>query len=105
MTNTNKTTINVLSDSDVFIEDNCTYFKRFEILEGSEAADSLESGCIPREGDDGIIEYANIKISLDFVEKVYELAFGDSAIERGFSEADVIEKLKEMSDALAVLED
>jgi len=46
-----------------------------------------------------------VEVSADFIEAVYELAFGDNAINRDFSEAEVIEMLKEMSDAFAVLQD
>ena len=103
-TNKINTTINVLSDGEVWVEGDCAYFKKVEMLEGSEAFDNFENDILPRENEDGITEYASIKISLDFVETVYELAFGDNAIDGNFTESEVIEKLKEMSDALAVLE-
>jgi hypothetical protein len=38
------------------------------MLEGSEAFDNFENDILPRENEDGITEYASIKISLDFVE-------------------------------------
>jgi len=50
-------------------------------------------------------EVETVEVSADFIEAVYELAFGDNAINRDFSEAEVIEMLKEMSDAFAVLQD
>jgi hypothetical protein len=33
-----------------------------------------------------------------FIEEVYEIAFGDDAINRGFTPTDVIDQLKELSD-------
>jgi len=34
----------------------------------------------------------------EFIEEVYEIAFGDDAINRGFTPIDVIDQLKELSD-------
>jgi len=34
----------------------------------------------------------------DFIKNVYEIAFGDDAINRGFTPIDVIDQLKELSD-------
>jgi len=34
----------------------------------------------------------------DFIEKTYEIAFGDDAINRNFTITDVIDQLKELSD-------
>mgnify|MGYP003139708477 CR=1 FL=1 len=34
----------------------------------------------------------------EFIEKVYEIAFGDDAINRGFTRTDVIDQLQELSD-------
>ncbi len=34
-----------------------------------------------------------------FIEKVYEIAFGDDAINRGFTRTNVIDQLKELSDS------
>ena len=34
----------------------------------------------------------------EFIEKIYEIAFGDDAINRGFTRTDVIDQLKELSD-------
>ena len=39
-----------------------------------------------------------------FIEEVYELAFGDKAIDREFSKEEVLEKLKEYSDKALELE-
>ena len=41
-TNKINTTINVLSDGEVWVEDDCAYFKKVEMLEGSEAFDNFE---------------------------------------------------------------
>tara|TARA_R110002020_G_scaffold333527_1_gene548973 strand:+ start:1740 stop:1883 length:144 start_codon:yes stop_codon:yes gene_type:complete len=35
---------------------------------------------------------------LHFIEQVYEIAFGDSAIDREFTQQEVIDKLREFSD-------
>ena len=43
----------------------------------------------------------SIKVSLPFIERVYEIAFGDEALNRQFSEEDVLNMLSEMSDAFA----
>tara|TARA_R100001082_G_scaffold12009_1_gene6453 strand:- start:278 stop:556 length:279 start_codon:yes stop_codon:yes gene_type:complete len=37
----------------------------------------------------------------EFIEDVYEIAFGDDAINRGFTTTDVIDQLKELSDNYA----
>ena len=37
----------------------------------------------------------------DFIEKTYEIAFGDDAINRNFTITDVIDQLKELSDNYA----
>ena len=34
----------------------------------------------------------------NFIEQVFEIAFGDNAINRGFSHKEVIERLREFSD-------
>tara|TARA_A100000164_G_scaffold374695_1_gene408220 strand:+ start:3242 stop:3406 length:165 start_codon:yes stop_codon:yes gene_type:complete len=34
----------------------------------------------------------------EFIEKVYEIAFGDNAINREFTRTDVLDQLKELSD-------
>ena len=34
----------------------------------------------------------------DFIEKTYEIAFGDDAINRNFTITDVLDQLKELSD-------
>jgi len=34
----------------------------------------------------------------DFIEKVYEIAFGDNAINKEFTQQEVIDKLREFSD-------
>ena len=89
-----KTTLNVLSDGETWMGDEFAYFKKLEMVEGSDAFVGLESGYIPEEDDEGVVGYTDIKISLDFVEKVYELAFGENAIER-HSEKDVLDFLEE----------
>ena len=38
-------------------------------------------------------------LAKNFTETVYELAFGDNAINRGFSESEVLQMIKQMSDA------
>ena len=38
------------------------------------------------------------KLIVGGIEKVYEIAFGDDAINRGFTRTDVIDQLKELSD-------
>ena len=35
---------------------------------------------------------------IEFIEKVYEIAFGDNAINRDFDSLEVLEKLREFSD-------
>ena len=82
-----KTTINVLTDGETWMMDDCAYFKKLEMVEGSDAFVGLESGYIPDPDEEGVVGYIDIKISLDFVEKVYELAFGENAIQR-YSEKD-----------------
>jgi hypothetical protein len=39
-----------------------------------------------------------------FIERVFELAFGDNAIERDYTREEVLEKLREFSDNALVLE-
>ena len=34
----------------------------------------------------------------DFIEKAYEIAFGDNAIDRGFNSEEVLQQLREHSD-------
>lgn len=41
---------------------------------------------------------------LYFIEQVFEIAFGDDAINRGFNYDEVIEKLKEFSDNSLIVE-
>jgi hypothetical protein len=41
--NNYKTTINVLTDGETWTTDDCTYFKKFALIEDSDAFDSLES--------------------------------------------------------------
>jgi len=43
-------------------------------------------------------------ITVDFIEQVFEIAFGDNAINRDFTYDEVIEKLKEFSDNSLILE-
>ena len=43
-------------------------------------------------------------IDEDFIEQVFEIAFGDDAINRGFNYDDVIKKLKEFSDNALIIE-
>jgi len=45
-----------------------------------------------------------IMITVDFIEQVFEIAFGDNAINRDFTYDEVIEKLKEFSDNSLILE-
>ena len=40
-----------------------------------------------------------------FIEKVFEIAFGDDAINRNFTYEEVIEKLKEFSDDALIVEE
>lgn len=42
--------------------------------------------------------YLDWDVDSTFIEKVYEIAFGDDAINRGFTRTDVIDQLKELSD-------
>jgi len=42
--------------------------------------------------------YLDWRMDSAFIEKVYEIAFGDDAINRGFTRTDVIDQLKELSD-------
>ena len=41
----------------------------------------------------------------DFKESVYELAFGDNAINRGFNDLEVLEEIKKFSDLALEVED
>lgn len=61
---------------------------------------------IGQNGNDGLHYDANKKIEVNyaFIEKIYEIAFGDNAINRDFSEQDVIEALEENSNALHILQ-
>jgi len=43
-------------------------------------------------------------IDEDFIEQVFEIAFGDNAIDRNFTYDEVIEKLKEFSDNSLIIE-
>lgn len=43
-------------------------------------------------------------IDEDFIEQVFEIAFGDNAINRNFTYDEVIEKLKEFSDNSLIVE-
>ena len=43
-------------------------------------------------------------IDENFIEQVFEIAFGDDAINRGFNYDDVIKKLKEFSDNALIIE-
>jgi len=45
-----------------------------------------------------------IMITVDFIEQVFEIAFGDNAINRNFTYDEVIEKLKEFSDNSLIIE-
>lgn len=42
--------------------------------------------------------------TVDFIEQVFEIAFGDNAINRNFTYNEVIEKLKEFSDNSLIVE-
>ena len=54
------------------------------------------------EDDDPRLEDINaLNEAKEFIEKVYEIAFGDDAINRGFTTTDVIDQLKELSDNYA----
>jgi len=44
-----------------------------------------------------------IEMDYDFIEKIYEIAFGDNAINRDFSQQDVIDALEENSTAFHIL--
>ena len=51
------------------------------------------------EDDDPRLEDLNaLNEAREFIEEVYEIAFGDDAINRGFTTTDVIDQLKELSD-------
>ena len=102
--NNYKTTINVLTDDESWTEDSHTNFKKLEMVEGSDAFVGLESGYIPDPCEEGVVRYIDIKISLDFVEKVYELAFGDNAIQR-YSEKDVLDFLEYQLEAKEIAVD
>jgi len=41
----------------------------------------------------------------DFIELVFEIAFGDNAINRGFSKEEVIKEIKRFSDLALIYED
>lgn len=99
------TTFNVLSDKDSFMEGNVAYFTTAEMKNGSEVFDAMNSGYAPKETDEGVINFQQVEVSLPFVERVYELAFGDDAINRDFSEQDVLDMLKQMSDVFAVAQE
>ena len=44
------------------------------------------------------LEYERQKNDKEFIEQVYEIAFGDNAINRNFSHEEVIEQLKEINE-------
>lgn len=46
----------------------------------------------------GVLRMNQIGKHYDFMEAIYEIAFGDNAINRDFTKEEVLEKLREYSD-------
>ncbi len=77
------------------------FFSFIETYENDERLlEDIDLGNV--EDDDPRLEDINaLNEAKEFIEKVYEIAFGDDAINRGFTTTDVIDQLKELSDNYA----
>lgn len=55
--------------------------------------------CIDNDNDPNLAQFkGNSQDDRQFIEEIYELAFGDDAINRGYSHEEVIKEIREFSD-------
>ena len=93
--------LNVFDDGETWAGTDVAHFITAEMTPGGECFDSFENGYRPHYGDGDLIDLETISVSIGFIRKVYGIAFGENAINRDFSEKDVLFALEENSIALA----
>ncbi len=58
--------------------------------------DDISNGNI-EDDDPRLLDIESLQEVRDFIDAVFEISFGDNAINRGFTKTDVIDQLKELS--------